>query len=98
KQGYRAGTSVFKADPSGSDRFRLLRPDVRRQSRRRFDEPIGRLGKRPNLLRRYIAGHDKNGVVGSIKALVERYRVLARQLAHFFHPSQRWPAVRMVQV
>src|SRR5262249_57046143 len=32
KQRTRAGTSVFKSDPSGSYRFRLLRPDVRQRS------------------------------------------------------------------
>ena len=91
------GAAVHEFHPPRADLGRLPRAHARRRPRSGRDGAVVLLGQRAQRLGGDGAGHDQDGVVGGVMALVERQRVGSRQGLDLVAPADDGRAVRVVQ-
>src|SRR5713226_1077685 len=77
---------------------RLLRPNTRLDLGDTRDLAVSFLREHADLIRRYIARYDQNGIIGRVEAPIERKRVFTIELLDFMAPADDWPAIGMVEI
>ena len=91
------GPAVHEFDPPRADLGRLPRARAHCRPRSGRDGSVVLLGQRAQRLGGDVAGHDQDGVIGDVMAVVERQRVGPRQGFDLVAPADDGRAVRVVQ-